>query len=187
MARERLTLLPLLPFAFTLLVAPAAGAADTAPASAPAATKADETAPVWRDLKPEEIISADELRKLQLEKKSFLLYDARSKSDYDTAHIEGATLPMPHKYYTELSLYSANIISQKPDTAAYLRDAMRDTPKTTPIVVYCNSHCQASTAVLLKLKSLGFTDVRAMKEGIQAWEQKEYPVARSAPAEPKAG
>lgn len=140
---------------------------------------ANESAPVWRELKPEEIISAEELRALQTDKKDFLLFDARNKRDYDLAHIQGAALPLPVRYYNDLALYNANVIADKPDTAVFLSEAMKAVPLQKPIVTYCNANCQSSTAVLLKLKALGFTDVRVMKEGLQGWEAGGYPVERA--------
>ena len=55
---------------------------------------------------------------------------------------------------------------------------MKSYPANQPVVTYCNSNCHASATLALRLKQLGFTNVRSMEEGIQAWQQKGYPVDR---------
>lgn len=106
----------------------------------------------------EMLITADELRQLQLSGKSFLLLDARSAKHYNGGHIEGAILP--------------------PKADQELADMLSRYPKNTPIVAYCMENCQASAALVMKIKRLGFRDLRDMEEGIEVWEKKGYPVVR---------
>ena len=103
-------------------------------------------------LSDNEIISADELRQKQTSGTVFLLLDARGLPSYTQQHIEGAL----HGDSTP----------------------MEDIPKDRPIVTYCNANCSVSASLLYKLKQKGFTDVRAMVEGIQIWEKKGYPVIK---------
>ena len=71
------------------------------------------------------------------------------------------------------------MIPSAPDHDSALAVAMKDTPKDKAIVTYCNTDCQASVSLLLSLKALGFSRVRAMEEGFQVWEKKGYPVTRA--------
>jgi periplasmic divalent cation tolerance protein len=121
-------------------------------------------------------ISADELRQLQIRKVPLILFDARSKADYDQSHIEGAVLPIPESYYEEMKKFRAQLIQAPPDFDAALLRATTSIPRETRIVTYCNVHCSAAELLAKQLKSLGFENVSFMKEGIQAWAAKGYPV-----------
>lgn len=141
----------------------------------------DPAATGLRELRPEERITADELRKKQLAGEAMLIYDARTREVYEESHLSGALLPLGDAYYRELELYRRRIIPSRPDSTSALEENMSAMDRKTPIVTYCNTDCKASTVLLLELKKLGFTDVRAMEEGIQAWEKKGYPIALSVP------
>ncbi len=130
-----------------------------------------------KDLRKDELISVDELRDLQIKQTDFVLFDARARRSYQAAHIEGAVLPLTPAYYTQDELFRNKIIASAPDRAKALAEATQNYPKDTPIVTYCNRNCNASTVLLLDLKRLGFTNVRAMEDGMQAWEEKNYPMA----------
>ncbi|MBI4353580.1 MAG: rhodanese-like domain-containing protein [Candidatus Omnitrophica bacterium] len=129
-----------------------------------------------RALRQGEILSAEELRALQRKGTALLLFDARGRKPYEIAHIEGAVLPLSIDYYRDAELFKAGILSSQPDADRELAQAMRQYPKDTAIVTYCGRDCQASTVLVLKLKELGFTNVKAMKEGIEVWEERGYPV-----------
>ncbi len=129
---------------------------------------------------PEEIISMKDLRKMQTYRKSFLLLDARGKSTYSEAHIAGAKLPLSPEYYRQEELFRTGILQKAPDRDRDLAASMNPVPKNKPIVTYCNDDCQASSVLLLQLKHMGFTDVRAMDDGFQSWQKKGYPVEASA-------
>lgn len=128
------------------------------------------------DLTDDEIISIDTLRQKQLNGEHFLLIDARGKKSYETSHIVGAVLSLTDDYYKQEELFRQGIISNMPNTDLSLSEAMGRYPKNTSIVTYCNNNCQASAVLLLKLKKLGYSDVKAMEEGFQSWEKKKYPV-----------
>jgi rhodanese-related sulfurtransferase len=139
-----------------------------------------KTSASWRELSAEEIVTADQLRKEQLENPKLVIFDARDDKAYFTAHIQGALLPLPLKFYQALRDFRQGIGDQ-PDQQATLAESTKDYPKDTPVVAYCNEGCKASAGLLLRLKNLGFTDVRAMEEGIGAWQSKGYPVTIGVP------
>ena len=133
------------------------------------------------ELTQEEKITADELRALQLKHADFVLFDARDSQTYDEEHIQGALLPLPRSYYQDRQLYRARVISEPPNLETTLAESMKNYPKDTAIVTYCNRDCKASAFLLSKLKKLGFTRVRAMEAGIGEWKEKGYPVTVGAP------
>ncbi len=126
-------------------------------------------------------ISADEVRRRQVANKNFVLFDARSKKKYDLEHIEGAKLPLPEDYYRQDELYKNKMIAVAPDTDAALKDAMRQYPKESMMVAYCNRGCGASKVLMYKLKQLGFENSKFLKDGIDAWQEKGYPVTVGTP------
>ena len=73
------------------------------------------------------------------------------------------------------------MISKPFDVNGLLSDKMKDTPKESLIVTYCNSHCKASANLLRQFQKLGFTRVRSMEEGYQAWEKAGHPVVIGVP------
>lgn len=127
----------------------------------------------------EDVISADELRQWQLRAADFTLFDARSRTDYDLNHIEGAVLPLPLSHYQALERFRAGVSPAPPDLDAALGKAMEAVPKDRSIVTYCSVDCGASRALRDQLKAMGFLDVRSMEEGIQTWEAKGFPVVKS--------
>jgi rhodanese-related sulfurtransferase len=130
-------------------------------------------------LSPHEVISAETLKKELVDRKNLLLLDARNKAAYDTLHIEGAKLPRPAGYYRQEELFKNGVVPEAPDPDKAVRQWASAIPKNQPIVTYCNTDCHASATLVIRLKQLGFTDVRSMEEGMQAWEKKGYPVSRA--------
>jgi rhodanese-related sulfurtransferase len=127
----------------------------------------------------EEVISIGELKgKLDAQEK-FILIDARNKKNFDEGHIMGAILSLTPEYYRQEELFRMGIVKNSPDSEAALVQAMQVYPKDQPIITYCNDHCQASAVLLLKLKRLGFRNVRAMEEGFQSWQKKGFPTDKS--------
>ena len=139
-----------------------------------------ETAKSQNGLFPEEIVSADALKKMLDEHEKFVLFDARDKRSFEISHIRDAVLPRTEDYYRQEELFRTGLTPVSPDANAALKEAVQQSPRTTPIVTYCNANCHASSALALQLKGLGFTNVRSMEEGIQAWEKKDYPVVKPA-------
>ena len=147
--------------------------------SVPARPAFSETAQRTQNgLFPDEIVSADELKKMLDRKEKLVLFDARDKRSFDALHIDGAVLPRTEEYYRREELFRTSLAPQAPDADEGLKTAMEKVPHDTPIVTYCNSNCHASATLALRLKQLGFTNVRSMEEGYQNWEKKGYPVAK---------
>lgn len=134
-----------------------------------------------RALRPQEKIGADELERLQREGRPLLLLDARDDRVYRESRIPGAVLPLAAQYYEDVRLAKLGFETSRPDLTAALDEAMRQTPRETPIVVYCARRCQASTAMVVVLKFLGFENVRALEDGVDAWQEKGYPMQLGVP------
>lgn len=134
--------------------------------------------PTKHGLFVEELIQADTLKSLMDKKTKLVILDARSKKSYDEAHIQGALLPLTKDYYEKEELFRVGILPAAPDRDKDLAEAMKQYPKNSKIVTYCNDDCQASSVLLLQIKRLGFSDVHALDEGFQTWESKGYPVTR---------
>ena len=134
-----------------------------------------------KGLPAEMLISAEELRQSQLKGKRLILFDARSQTSYQQAHIKGAVLPLNSEYYKQQELFKKGAIAHLPDADAALAEATKRYPKDKPIIAYCSSGgCQASAVLVLQLKRLGFTNVKDMAEGFETWEKKGYPVSKAA-------
>ena len=138
--------------------------------------------PVKHGLFAEELISVRELREIQELKGTVTIFDARSKRDYDLAHIQGAVLPLTPGFYEKEELYRKGVVKNPPDRESSLRESMKRYAKDTPIVTYCSVDCQASAVLLIQLKQQGFTNVRALSEGFQVWQEAGYPVGGNAGA-----
>ena len=128
-----------------------------------------------------ETISMDELRRLQLEKADFILWDARDKRSFDSSHIQGASLPLGDVFYKASELYAKGLAPEAPDAPQALRDRVASLDKSKLVVTYCNRNCRASEVLADQLKKLGFTQARWMEGGLQAWEEKGYPVTIEVP------
>jgi len=102
-------------------------------------------------------ISRDELRELIASKKRFTLVDVLPKDHYEQEHIKGAiSLPLEE-------------IGKRAKTIFKAKDEL--------IVVYCASfECPASTQAAQKLMSLGYTNVRDFKGGLQDYKQAGLPI-----------
>jgi rhodanese-related sulfurtransferase len=132
-------------------------------------------------------ISPKDLHALVVSKTPVEIFDARGKREFDEAHIAGAKLPLPLKYYNDLALFNAGVLPDHPDTRAFLRESLASLPKETKIVTYCNRGCKASSALREELELMGFKDVHAMEDGFEAWGESGYPVARSVDSAPTVG
>jgi len=135
-----------------------------------------------RGLLPDEIISADQVRSLQAKKEKLTIFDSRSGDAYQFAHIEGAVLPISGEYYRQRKLFVQQFIPVSPDPDEYLIRALSQYPKDALFVTYCEAGCKASATLLLKIKAMGFANVRSMEEGFNAWQKKGYPVVLGAPS-----
>lgn len=80
------------------------------------------------------------------------LLDVREKAEWDIVHIKGATL------------------APKPK----LEEIAKSWDKSTPIICYCHHGMRSMTAAGF-LKAQGFSDVRSMSGGINAWAKQIEP------------
>lgn len=113
---------------------------------------------------------------MQSRKADLILLDARSSKSYEAEHIEGARLPLEPDYYQMQALFQANVTPSPPNVDDFLKRSMEPTPRGTKIITYCHKGCQASEVLMVKLRELGFTDVKFMRDGLDAWKEKGYPV-----------
>jgi rhodanese-related sulfurtransferase len=127
------------------------------------------------ELTAQERISSNDLYKLMRDVPGVVVFDARGKRDYDALHIEGATLPLPLQYYNDAELFKEGVLPKAPDMESSLAESMKAYPKGTRIVTYCNRDCPAAARLLRILNRFGFTNVQAMEEGVQAWQELGYP------------
>lgn len=82
-----------------------------------------------------------------------IFVDARSPFQYKKFHIEGAELLPLHEYQS------------------YIGDFEARYPKSTTLVVYCNSSsCPMSHKLAQRLRRDGFSDVRVFVGGVESWK-----------------
>jgi len=108
------------------------------------------------------LISRDELVSA-MERHEVIVVDALDGSYYAQQHLPGA-----------VNLVEADVENR---AAALLPD------KAATIVTYCsNASCGNSQAVATRLTSLGYTNVRKYRDGIQDWVESGLPVEGTATA-----
>lgn len=99
------------------------------------------------------IIHTEELKAMFDQKKDFTLIDARTKEEYQEAHIAGA-INIPEKSFDEL-------VSQLPSD------------KNSLLVFYCNGvKCGKSKRSAKKAIAVGYTNILIYDEGFPVWEEK---------------
>lgn len=103
------------------------------------------------------VITTERLKELLDEKKDFTLVDARTKEEYQEAHIDKA-VNIQEKNFAELaSLLPAN------------RNAL--------LVFYCNGvKCGKSKKVAAKAQDAGYTNILVYIDGFPVWEEKGMPI-----------
>lgn len=99
------------------------------------------------------VITTDQLKTMIEEKKYFVLIDARTKEEYQEAHIANA-LSIPEKSFEEsLSLLPVD--------------------KNHQIVFYCNGvKCGKSKKAAKKADAMGYKNILIYGEGFPVWEEK---------------
>lgn len=104
------------------------------------------------------IVTADEVRKKQLQNKDFLLIDTRYKAEYEKKYIQGALcIPLIEIVYKKI-------------------------PKDKEIVLYCSSKgCDSSSKVAEQLVGMGYENISVLKDGLAGWEAKGYPIVGDLP------
>lgn len=106
---------------------------------------------------PFTIISTEHLKSLVDAKKAMMLIDARTKDEYQEAHIQGA-INMPEKTFDE------NI-------------GMLPAEKHALLVLYCNGvKCGKSKKAAAKAAAKGYTNILVYGEGFPVWEEKGYKI-----------
>ncbi|MBI2095005.1 MAG: rhodanese-like domain-containing protein [Candidatus Omnitrophica bacterium] len=135
-----------------------------------ASARAGETDPPRWSVSPKgDAVPAAEIKKWRAAGEDFLILDARGKFAFDAGHVDGAVLALSPGYYREAELFVKGALAVPPDPHAALVEAMKGVPRNKKIIAYCNAGCAAATALLVELKGLGFTNVREMEGGYQAW------------------
>ena len=103
------------------------------------------------------LISREELAQL-IENGEVVVIDALPASYYEQVHLPGA-----------INLVESDVVEQ---AAAVVPD------KDAAIVTYCsNAACFNSQGVANRLESLGYTNVRKYRDGIQDWVEAGMPTA----------
>jgi rhodanese-related sulfurtransferase len=116
-------------------------------------------APPPAALLPQDQILLEEARALWSTGAGFFL-DARAPVDYAAGHIAGA-INLPVEAFPE----------RYPQVAAFL------TPDS-PIVAYCNGvECDLSHDLALKLRQLGYKNVRILVNGWNVWSKAGLPIS----------
>ena len=102
-------------------------------------------------------VSTEVLKDMIDEKMSLTLIDARSKEEYQEAHIADAL----------------NIVEKDFEKLA----ATLPTDKSSLLVLYCNGiKCGKSKKVASKAKNAGYTNLLIYNEGFPVWEEKGLPI-----------
>ena len=113
-----------------------------------------------------ENVTVEEARELIEEDDVFVL-DVRTPSEFNSSHIEGATLiPVTNAFGSNLS----------PDSLLEAR--INEVPKNKKILVYCRSGHRSMSASKI-LVAAGYSDIYNMQGGITAWISAGYPVVSS--------
>ena len=98
-------------------------------------------------------VSTDELRAMLDEKKPLVLIDARTKEEYQEAHITSA-ISIPEKNFDD------NV-------------ALLPTDKSALLVIYCNGvKCGKSKKAAVKADAKGYKNILLYSEGYPVWEEK---------------
>jgi rhodanese-related sulfurtransferase len=101
-------------------------------------------------------LTRDEFKKFLADNKNVMILDARPPEPYQEAHIPGAKL-LPAPAFDKMH---AQVLPQD---------------KSTPLVVYCVGGCLSPTN-FMRIKALGYTNVKVYTGGFPDWMQAEYAV-----------
>jgi len=110
-----------------------------------------------------ETVTVEEAREM-IEKDEVFILDVRTPAEFNSSHIEGATLiPVTNSGGSNLS----------PDQLLEAR--INEVPRDKKILVYCRTGHRSTTASQM-LVDAGYSDVYNMEGGITAWTGAGYPV-----------
>ena len=119
-----------------------------------------------------ETIKVDEVKKWLDDGEEFILLDARNASAYEENH-----LPMAESCVVNSEISLAEPIINKAVTYLNQCAVLNKIDKKTKIVVYCNSaSCFQSPKASLALVKMGYKRIYWMRNGMNLWKQKGYPV-----------
>jgi len=103
------------------------------------------------------VISTSQLKVILDEKKAMVLIDARTKEEYQEAHIAGA-ISIPEKNFDE----SVSLLPSE---------------KGSLVVFYCNGvKCGKSKKAAKKAAALGYKNILIYGEGFPVWEEKGFKI-----------
>ncbi len=104
------------------------------------------------------IISTDQLKAMIDSKVAFTLIDARTKDEFDEAHIVKA-INIQEKSFESMTV-------------------ALPTDKNSLLVVYCNGvKCGKSKKVAAKAEAAGYKNIMLYADGFPVWEEKAMPIA----------
>jgi len=103
------------------------------------------------------IVSSEELKAMIDQKKEFVLVDARTKEEYQEAHIIGA-ISVPEKEFSA-------------------QDSLLPADENALMVFYCNGvKCGKSKKLAKKAAAAGYTNIILYADGFPVWEEKGFPI-----------
>jgi rhodanese-related sulfurtransferase len=103
------------------------------------------------------IITTEQMKSMIDEKKPMVLIDARTKDEYQEAHIDGA-ISMPEKTFDD-------------------QTSMLPSDKNALLVLYCNGvKCGKSKKAAAKAAAKGYTNILVYGDGFPVWEEKGYKI-----------
>jgi rhodanese-related sulfurtransferase len=108
-------------------------------------------------------VTVEEAREM-IEKDDVFILDVRTPAEFNSSHIEGATLiPVTNSGGSNLS------------SDQLLEARINEVPKDKKILVYCRTGHRSTTASNILLAA-GYSDIYNMQGGITAWTAAGYPV-----------
>lgn len=117
-------------------------------------------------------VTVEEAKKM-VEREDVFLLDVRTPSEFNSSHIEDATLiPVTNAFGSNLNLDSL------------LEVRINEVPKNKKILVYCRSGHRSTSASAMLLNA-GYSQVYNMEGGINSWIGAGYPVVSSEDQETK--
>lgn len=103
------------------------------------------------------LIDTEQLKAMFDSKKEFMLIDARTKDEYDEAHIVKAINIAEKSFEDHVSQLPAD--------------------KNSLLVIYCNGvKCGKSKKVAAKAAAAGYTNITIYSDGFPVWEEKAMPI-----------
>lgn len=111
-------------------------------------------------------VTVEEAKKM-IEKEDVFILDVRTPSEFNSSHIEGATL-IPVTNSGGSNLGSDQLLEARID----------EVPENKKILVYCRSGHRSTSASQI-LVNAGYSQVYNMEGGINAWTGVGYPVVSS--------